>query len=132
MSEDEDQITVYDDGPRYVVHDPWEARDRGYFTDRSDAELFVLALQAKTEVIDEVLKETKPDETEVALIIDRIAAVLQDHYYQATVKGPMCWCGAELSGVDAHPAHVAEVLVTELGLTDQTLSDADNTSPPAA
>ena len=50
-----DEISVYDDGPRYIVHDPFLAQDRGYFPEKADAEIFLAALKAQAE-------KEKPDE----------------------------------------------------------------------
>jgi len=44
---DREDLTIHDDGPRYVVNDPWTAQDRGYFLTEADAELFADAISRK-------------------------------------------------------------------------------------
>ena len=40
-----EDLTIYDDGPKYLVYDPWLSQDRGVFHSREDAELFAEALR---------------------------------------------------------------------------------------
>jgi hypothetical protein len=61
-------------------------------------------------------------------LTDRIAAVLREHYYLATMEGPRCLCGIACS-IDDHPAHVAEVIEAAMHLSYQVLVKTDETPP---